>query len=99
MDFVNKLDKVLFSEHHANEFPLNEIIRFMDDKDVLYGNWSSSMECEFCNFKALEYFREEETFYNKESGFSMSETAEGDEQLDFAIYRCPQCGKWFTYIE
>lgn len=95
-----KLETELFTEHHADAFPLIQIIEFMNDKAISYDTWSSQMECDFCNFNALEYFREQEVYYNKESGFSLeTKTIGNDYCLDFSIYRCPQCGKWFTYIE
>ena len=96
---AKKLDKTLFRNHNADKFDLEHIINFMKDKDVCYRDWSSQMECDYCNHKGLEYFREQETFYNKETGFSNIEQSDDDEFLDFAIYRCPKCGKWDTYIE
>ena len=96
---IKKLDVSLFMNHNADEFPLEQIISFMNDKDVCYRNWSNSMECDYCDFKALEYFRKQEVYYSKDRGFNLTKTDEEDDCLDFAIYRCSSCGKWFTYIE
>lgn len=94
-----KLQISLFGEHNSDEFPLEQIIDFMKDKDVCYRDWSSQITCEYCNSKGLEYFREEEIYYNKDSGFNEVEVDSDDMCYDFAIYRCPICGKWNTYIE
>ena len=96
---AEKLDIKLFIEHYADEFPLNQIIDFMKDKNIGFGTWSSSMECDYCESKVLEYFREEEVYYNSKRGFNLKEIDAEDDCVDFAIYKCPQCGKWSTYIE
>ena len=94
-----KLKIGLFMEHHANKFPLDQILKFMKDKNISYGSWSNQMECDYCDSKELEYFREEEVYFNKIKGFYLSNEDVEDDCVDFAIYGCNKCGKWFTYIE
>jgi len=96
---IKELDISLFMEHNGRDFPLEQIISFMNDKDVCYREWSSSMQCDYCEGYGLEYFREEEVYYNKTKGFYLSFDDVEDDDVDFAIYRCPKCGKWFTYID
>jgi hypothetical protein len=93
------LDISLFIQHNASAFSLKHVVDFVKPNDVCFRDWSSSLECDFCDTKGLEYFREEEVFYNIEYGFSLTKMNVNDDCYDFTIYRCPHCGKWVTYID
>jgi len=95
-----RLDPAFFTEHRADDFPVEQVIDFVGERDLGYGSWA--MDCDYCDYKTIQDYREEITFYNKEKGFYLSDKDMDeveDECVDFAVYFCPKCGKWFTYIE
>lgn len=100
-----ELKKGLFMGHNADDFPLDQILDFMATRGVSYPMVD---ECDYCDSEYIEYYREEEVFYSKQDGFVLIEDDEEPEDaddpekgkwVDFGIYRCPKCYKWFTYIE
>ncbi|MBP2027426.1 putative RNA-binding Zn-ribbon protein involved in translation (DUF1610 family) [Acetoanaerobium pronyense] len=97
-----KLDIKLFTQHLQTEYPLDQILEFVEknnlDEDIAIRNWSNAMPCDYCGFGSLEYYRNEEVYYSENDGFSLEEK-EGYECIDFGISRCPKCKKWETYID
>ena len=95
-----------FQDHNADVFQVEKIVDFMKDQAVCYRDWSSSIECDLCYSKGVEYFRENVKYIadtsNQPSFFNIAkddEEPDDEDVYDFTIYYCPQCDKWWSYIE
>lgn len=88
-----------FLGHNSASYPLAEVLAYLQGKSIDHGPWSSEITCHSCDSSGVHYYRDEEIYYNEGVGFHGPPICEQDEIIDFAVYHCPNCESWWTYIE
>ncbi len=78
------------------------IVRFLRDNGITIDDFEYVGKCDSgcpeCEAESFSVWRRDIGFIEDGPTFTFDLDA-ADDILDFAIYRCTQCGKWTTYIE
>ncbi|PAB61158.1 hypothetical protein [Anaeromicrobium sediminis] len=88
------LSKDNFHDHYAEQFPVEQIVEFVGDKEFRY--LAKGSECENCGANLDLVYRRDDVSYDEAEGFNLKEIGE---PIGFAIVKCSSCKKWISSID